>query len=75
MGEAVEGGSTVPVQKDIEDINSASSDSLSPDLGEVWQCGRPQSPMWDSESNCSRNVHDNAFEDKSVTSSTLSSEL
>ena len=62
-----EGRSTVPVQEDIEDINSASSDSVSPDLEEVWQHGYPQSPMWDSERDCSKNVHDNAFEDGSVT--------
>ena len=48
--------STVPVQEEIEDINSASSDSLSPDLGEVWQYGCPHSPMWDSESDCSEIV-------------------
>ena len=69
-----EGRSTVPVQEDIEDINSASSDSLSPDLGEVWQYGCPQSPMWDSESDCSEIVHDDALEDGSVTSSTFSSD-
>ena len=45
-----------------------------PIWGEVWQYGCPQSPMWDSESDCSENVHDNAFEEGSVISSTFSSE-
>ena len=64
-----EESSTVPVHKDSEDINSALSDSLSPELEEVWQYGCPQSPMWDSVCDCSENFHDNTFEEGSVTSS------
>ena len=62
LGTTVEGGSTVPVQEEIEDTYSVSSDNLSPDLGEVWQYGGPLSPVWNSE--C----------DSSATSSTFSSE-
>ena len=36
LANTVEGRSTVLVQEDFDDINSASSDSLSPDLGETW---------------------------------------
>ena len=42
LGVTVEGGGTGPVQEDTEDTNCASSDSLSPDLGEY---GCPQSPL------------------------------
>ena len=55
-----EGRSTESVQEDFDDINSASSDSLSPDLGEVWR---------------SVIVPDNISEEEgSATSSTFSSE-
>ena len=37
LANTVERRSTVPVQEDFEDMNSASSDSLSPDLGEAWR--------------------------------------
>ena len=50
----------VLVQEDFDDINSASSGCLSPDLGEVWRYVI---------------VHDNIFEEEgSATSSTFSSE-
>ena len=42
LANTVEWRSTVFVQEDFDDTNSASSDSLSPDLGEVWAlCNRP----------------------------------
>ena len=72
LGETVEGGSTVPIQE--EDTNCASSDSLSPDLGEVWQYGCPQSPLWDSGSDRSPSAHANTLDDGSATSSTFSPE-
>ena len=37
LANTVEWRSTVFVQEDFDDTNSASSDSLSPDLGEVWR--------------------------------------
>ena len=37
LANTVEGRSIVLVQEDFDDINSASSDSLSPDLGEMWR--------------------------------------
>ena len=73
LGVTVEGGSTVPVQEDTEDTNCASSDSLSPDLEEVWQYGCPQSPLCDSESVRS-SAHANTLDARSATSSTFSSE-
>ena len=57
-----------------EPLDSALSDSLSPDLGEVWQYVCPQIPMWDSECDRSASAHANTLDDGSVTSSTLSSE-
>ena len=60
LANLVEGRSTVLVQEDFDDIHSASSDSLSPDLGEVWR---------------SVIVPDNIFEEEgSATSSIISSE-
>ena len=54
------GGATVLAQEDLDDINSASSDSLSPDLGEMW---------------LSAIIPDNiSEEERSATSSTFSSE-
>ena len=60
LANTVEARSTVSGQVDFDDINSASSDSLSPDLGEVWR---------------SVIVPDNnSDEERSATSSTFSSE-
>ena len=60
LANTVEKRSTVLVQEDFDDINFASSDSMSPDLGEVWR---------------SVIIPDNIFVDEgSATSSTFSSE-
>ena len=33
----------------MDDIDSLSSGSLSPDLGEMWRQGCPKSPKWEGE--------------------------
>ena len=60
LANTIGGRSTVLAQEDLDDINSASSDSLSPDLGEMWR---------------SVIIPDNiSEEERSATSSTFSSE-
>ena len=60
LANTIGGRNTVLAQEDLDDINSASSDRLSPDLGEMWR---------------SEIIPDNiSEEERSATSSTFSSE-
>ena len=48
----MQGSDNFPAQgypKTVDDIDSLSSGSMSPDLGEMWRQGCPKSPEWEGE--------------------------